>query len=92
MGQRFLATITSEGKIALPTELLDSWGLKPGDQVAFEELRENASIMAPHRKRSLFDRLDEFKVTSPGQPLTQADIEDAISEEMEAQEQRSRGT
>lgn len=88
MGDRFLATINSEGKIALPTTLLDAWGLKPGDQVAVER----SSISQAHRKRSLFDRLDAFRLPSLGRPLTQQDIEDAITEEMREQDQRSRGS
>jgi hypothetical protein len=44
------------------------------------------------RRTSIFDRLDELKLPSLGKPLTQKDIESAITEAMTEKERRSRGT
>jgi hypothetical protein len=63
--------------------------LKPGDQIAFDPPGTNSSTIEPRRKRSIFDRLEEFKFCL-ARPLTQQDIEDSISEEMNGQEERSR--
>jgi AbrB family looped-hinge helix DNA binding protein len=86
-----LATITSKGQITLPAELRKAWDLKPGDQIAFEPPEAESSVIEPRRRRSIFERIDEFKLPSLGRPLTQEDIEDSISEAMDEQEERSRG-
>ena len=90
MNERWLATLNSEGGIALPTELIKAWGLKPGDQIAFVDVDSQSSTIEPHRKRSFFDRLDEFKLPSLGRPLEQEDIDNAVAEAMAEQDERSR--
>ncbi len=91
MGDKILATITSKGQITLPAELRRAWDLRPGDQIAFDPPGEASSRIEPRRKRSVFDRLGELKLPSLGRPLTQQDIEEAISGAMAEQEDRSRG-
>ena len=91
MRAKILATITSKGQITLPAELRKAWDLKPGDQIAFDPPGANSSTIEPRRRRSIFDRLDELKLPSLGRPFTQQDIEDSITEEMNEQEERSRG-
>ncbi|MGO9741792.1 MAG: AbrB/MazE/SpoVT family DNA-binding domain-containing protein [Roseiarcus sp.] len=90
MRERLLATITSEGQITLPTELLEAWGLKPGDQVAFGDVGEHSSIVEPRRKRSILDRLDELKLPDIGRPFTQADIDESVAQAMAERVRRSR--
>ena len=36
MADKILATITSKGQITLPAQHRKAWGLKPGDQIAFD--------------------------------------------------------
>jgi AbrB family looped-hinge helix DNA binding protein len=90
MSDKMLATITSKGQITLPAELRKAWDLKPGDQIAFDPPGATSSVIEPRRRRSIFDRLEEFKLPSLGRPLTQQDIEDSITEAMNEQEERSR--
>jgi AbrB family looped-hinge helix DNA binding protein len=36
MADKIIATITSKGQITLPAQHRKAWGLKPGDQIAFD--------------------------------------------------------
>jgi len=90
--EEFTATITSEGQISLPAELMELWRLRPGDSVSLGRLTADEGRVRPLRRRSVFERLDELKLPSIGRPLAQQDIEDSIAEAMNEQEERSRGT
>ncbi len=91
MQDKIMATITSKGQITIPAEHRKAWGLKPGDQIAFDAPGAKSSRIEPRRKRSLFERLDEFALPSLGRPLSQRDIEDSIGEAVAAKDKRSRG-
>jgi len=92
MADKILATITSKGQITLPAHHRKAWGLKPGDQIAFDPPEGNSVRIEPRKKRSVFERIDELKLPSLGRPLTQEDIDNAIAEAMVEKESRSRGT
>jgi len=92
MADKILATITSKGQITLPAQHRKAWGLKPGDQIAFDPPEGNSVRIEPRKKRSVFERIDELKLPSLGRPLTQEDIDNAIAEAMVEKESRSRGT
>ena len=82
MADKILATITSKGQITLPAQHRKAWGLKPGDQIAFDPPGGKSVRIEPRRKRSIFERLDELKLPPLGRPLTQKDIDDLIAEAM----------
>ena len=92
MADKILATITSKGQITLPAQHRKAWGLKPGDQIAFDPPEGESVRIEPRKKRSVFERIDELKLPSLGRPLTQEDIDNAIAEAMVEKESRSRGT
>ncbi len=92
MADKILATLTSKGQITLPAQHRKAWGLKPGDQIAFDPPGGKSVHIEPRRKRSLFERLDELKLPPLGRPLAQDDIEKAITEAMVEKDRRSRGT
>lgn len=89
--REFRATITSEGQITLPAEVREFWGLRPGDQISLGDLSADEGRVRPLRRRSIFERLDELKLPSLGRPLTQADIDDSVSEAIRAKFERSKG-
>jgi AbrB family looped-hinge helix DNA binding protein len=82
MADKILATLTSKGQITLPAQHRKAWGLKPGDQIAFDPPGGQSVRIEPRRKRSIFERLDELKLPPLGRPLTQKDIDDSIAEAM----------
>jgi AbrB family looped-hinge helix DNA binding protein len=92
MANKILATLTSKGQITLPAQHRKAWGLKPGDQIAFDPPGWKSARIEPRRKRSVFERLDELKLPPLGRPLTQKDIDNAITEAMIEKDRRSRGT
>ncbi len=79
MADKIIATITSKGQITLPAQHRKAWGLKPGDQIAFDPPVGKSVRIEPRRKRSIFERIDELKLPPLGRPLTQKDIEDSIA-------------
>jgi AbrB family looped-hinge helix DNA binding protein len=82
MADKILATLTSKGQITLPAQHRKAWGLKPGDQIAFDPPGGKSVRIEPRRKRSIFERLDELKLPSLGRPLTQKDIDNSVAEAM----------
>ena len=82
MADKILATITSKGQITLPAQHRRAWGLKPGDQIAFDPPEGESVMIEPRRKRSIFERIDELKLPPLGRPLTRKDIDDSIAEAM----------
>ena len=79
MVEKAIATMTSKGQITVPAEIRKQWGLKPGDQIAFERVDENKGIVRPRRRRSIFESREELMLPSLGKPLTQTDIDAAIA-------------
>jgi AbrB family looped-hinge helix DNA binding protein len=82
VADKIIATITSKGQITLPAQHRKAWGLKPGDQIAFDPPTGKSVRIEPRRKRSIFERIDELKLPSLGRPLTRKDIDDSIAEAM----------
>ena len=46
--------ITSKGQITVPAQHRKAWGLKPGDQIAFDPPGGKSVRIEPRRKRSIF--------------------------------------
>jgi len=82
VADKILATITSKGQITLPAQHRKAWGLKPGDQIAFDPPEGESVRIEPRRKRSIFERIDELKLPPLGRPLTQKDIDDSVAAAM----------
>jgi AbrB family looped-hinge helix DNA binding protein len=90
MPSKIFATVTSKGQITIPAAHRRAWGLRPGDQIAFDPPDEKPVTIEPKRRRSLFERLDELPPLGLGRPFTQTDIEEAIAESVTEKERRSR--
>jgi antitoxin PrlF len=90
LAEKLLATITSKGQITLPIELRRHWGLKAGDQVAFDPPGINAGKIEPRRRRSIFESVETLPPLSLGRPLKQEDIDDAVAGAMHEKYLRSK--
>lgn len=90
MSQKIMATVTAKGQITIPAAHRRAWGLRPGDKIAFDPPGAHPVTIEPKRKRSIFELLDAMPPLSLGRALRQEDIEQAIGEEMTAQELRSK--
>lgn len=53
-GNRPRARITSQGQITVPKAVRDRLGLKPGDDVEFED-RDGEVVLLPRRRRSILE-------------------------------------
>ncbi|RDJ22961.1 AbrB/MazE/SpoVT family DNA-binding domain-containing protein [Bosea caraganae] len=84
------STLTSKGQFTLPVEIRQALDLRPGDELRFELSDDKTLTVAPRRRRSIRELRETVPPLTLGRPLTQADIEDAITEEMNAQEERVR--
>lgn len=82
MADKIIATITSKGQITLPAQHRKAWGLKPGDQIAFDPPDGDSVRIEPRRKRSIFEQIDELKLPPLGRPWTQKDIDDSVAAAM----------
>ncbi len=91
-GSNSSVRITRDGLIPVPTAVQEKWNLKPGDELSFDAPESDEVRLRPIRKRSFFERLDKFGLPSLGRPLTQEDIESAITEAVTEKERRSRRT
>jgi AbrB family looped-hinge helix DNA binding protein len=91
MSPKILAKVTAKGQITIPAAHRKAWGLRPGDQVAFDPPEGKPVTIEPRLKRGLFERLDELPPLGLGRPMTQADIEDAITAAVTEKDKRSRG-
>jgi AbrB family looped-hinge helix DNA binding protein len=90
MPDKILATMTLNGQITLPAQHRKAWGLKPGDQIAFDPPEGQSVRIEPRRRRSVFERLDELRLSSLGRPLMQKDIDDSVADAMVEKDWRSR--
>ncbi len=78
------ATITSDGQITVPAEILEKLDVKAGDRLRFCLTDSGKLTVIPIRRRSIFDHLDELKLPSIGRPVTREDIDTAIEQEVNA--------
>ncbi|HEY0328765.1 MAG TPA: AbrB/MazE/SpoVT family DNA-binding domain-containing protein [Rhodopseudomonas sp.] len=84
------AVIASNGQITLPAAIRERLGVKEGDRLSFALADSGELTVTAIHRRSIFEDLDALQLPSLGRPLTQKDIDDAIGEEMKAQELRIR--
>ncbi len=84
------AIIGSNGEVILPAEIREKLGVLAGDSLQFHVSDSGEMTIVPVRRRSIFERLSELKLPSIGRPVTRADIDAAIGEAMDEQEQRVR--
>lgn len=84
------STLTSKGQFTLPAEIRQALDLRPGDELRFELTDEKKLTVAPRRRRSIRELRETLPPLTLGRPLTQADIDDAITEAMIEQEERVR--
>ena len=89
MGYEADATITSKGQVTVPAGIREKLGIKTGDRLHFRLTDSGKLTVTPIRRRSIFDRLDELKLPSIGRPVTKADIDAAIEQEIIARHGRS---
>lgn len=84
------STLTSKGQFTLPAKIRQALDLRPGDELRFELTDEKKLTVAPRRRRSIRELRETLPPLTLGRPLTQADIDDAITEAMIEQEERVR--
>ena len=76
MADKISATITSKGQITLPAQHRKAWGLKPGDQIAFDppggDGSHRAAAEAEHLLRDLEDVINGFRAL--GRPARRVDM------------------
>ncbi|WP_420103607.1 AbrB/MazE/SpoVT family DNA-binding domain-containing protein [Bosea sp. (in: a-proteobacteria)] len=84
------ATLTSKGQFTLPAEIRQALGLRPGDRLGFELTDDNELKVEAKRRRSIRELRATLPPLTLGRPLRQQDIDDAITEAMNEQEERVR--
>lgn len=84
------ATLTSKGQFTLPAEIRQALKLRCGDKLRFELTDDMELKVVPKRRRSIFELRETLPPLTLGRPLTQADIDDAVTEAMNEQEERVR--
>lgn len=87
---KVVSVMTSKGQFTLPAEIRQALDLRPGDELRFELTDDKQLNVIPKRRRSIFELRETLPPLTLGRPLTQADIEDAITEAMNEQEERVR--
>jgi antitoxin PrlF len=84
------ATMTSKGQVTVPADIRERLGLKAGDRLDFHLADSGKLTVVPTKRRSILESRDGLPRLTLGRPLTQRDIDDAIGDEMVAQEMRIR--
>ena len=84
------ATVTSKGQVTVPADIRERLGLKAGDRLDFHLTDSGKLTVVATRRRSILESRDDLPRLTLGRPLTQRDIDDAIGDEMVAQEMRIR--
>ena len=84
------ATVTSKGQVTVPADIRERLGLKAGDRLDFHLTDSGKLTVVATRRRSILESRDDLPRLTLGRPLTQRDIDDAIGDEMAAQELRIR--
>jgi AbrB family looped-hinge helix DNA binding protein len=84
------ATVTSKGQVTVPADIRERLGLKAGDRLDFHLTDSGKLTVVATKRRSILESRDGLPRLTLGRPLTQRDIDDAIGDEMVAQERRIR--
>jgi AbrB family looped-hinge helix DNA binding protein len=84
------ATVTSKGQVTVPADIRERLGLKAGDRLDFHLTDSGKLTVVATRRRSILESRDSLPRLTLGRPLTQRGIDDAIGDEMAAQEMRIR--
>ena len=84
------ATVTSKGQVTVPADIRERLGLKAGDRLDFHLTDSGKLTVVATKRRSILESRDDLPRLALGRPLTQRDIDDAIGDEMVAQEMRIR--
>ena len=84
------ATVTSKGQVTVPADIRRRLGLKAGDRLDFHLTDSGKLTVVATKRRSILESRDDLPRLTLGRPLTQRDIDDAIGDEMVAQEMRIR--
>jgi AbrB family looped-hinge helix DNA binding protein len=87
---KLASVMTSKGQFTLPAEIRQALDLRPGDELRFELTDDKQLSVVPRRRRSIFELRDQLAPLSLGRPLVQADIDDAVTEAIDEQEERVR--
>jgi antitoxin PrlF len=90
MSIKIASIMTSKGQFTLPAEIRQALDLRPGDELRFELTDDKQLNVVPRRRRSIFELRETLPPLTLGRPLTQADIDDAVTEAMNEQEDRVR--
>lgn len=90
MSIKSASVMTSKGQFTLPIEIRQALDLRPGDELRFELTDDKQLSVVPRRRRSIFELRETLPPLTLGRPLTQADIDDAVTEAMNEQEDRVR--
>jgi antitoxin PrlF len=85
------ATVTSKGQVTVPADIRERLGLKAGDRLDFHLTDSGKLTVVATKRRSILESRDDLPRLTLGRPLAQRDIDDAIGDEMVAQEMRIRG-
>jgi AbrB family looped-hinge helix DNA binding protein len=84
------ATVTSKGQVTVPADIRQRLGLKAGDRLDFHLTDSGKLTVVATKRRSILESRDDLPRLTLGRPFTQRDIDDAIGDEMVAQEMRIR--
>lgn len=80
--RHYQAKVSAGGQLTIPAAIREAFGLKTGDIVDFYVDDAGRSVTLLARNKSIFERLDEFKLPSSpnGRPVTVAEMDDAIGD------------
>ena len=84
------ATVTSKGQVTVPADIRERLGLKAGDRLDFHLADSGKLTVVATKRRSILESRDDLPRLTLGRPLRQRDIDDAVGDEMVAQEMRIR--
>lgn len=88
--RHYQAKVSAEGQLTIPAAIREAFGLKTGDIVDFYVDDAGRSVTLLARNKSIFERLDEFKLPSSpnGRPVTVAEMDDAIGDYLTEKHER----
>ena len=90
MSYKSSATVTSKGQVTVPAFIRERLGLRAGDRLEFHLTDSGELTVIPMKWRSILETRYDLPPLTLGRPSTQRDIDDAIGDEMVAQEIRIR--
>jgi len=88
MAIKAASTLTTKGQFTLPVDIRQALDLRPGDELRFELSDDNELSVAPRRRRSIFELRETMPALKLGRPPAQADIDGAVAEALDEQEER----